>query len=175
VEIIERTACMFRRRRLALDAELVALGADFDAELLFQPCEVLVELPVEGTREFVVVEGQDDVRHVRCPGGQCFQVGGGAQITSLLGRPQAGTAKWLLGPALVIRTLIMSPIWAAFSSTIKGCNQGERPKIWPGLRPGFSIRASISRPTREAVKACCCSISRACSRWSRSSLTISST
>src|SRR5690606_23155728 len=51
---------------------------------LLEARQVLVELAVERARVLVVVEGQDDVRHVGRPGGRCFQIGRGAQISALL-------------------------------------------------------------------------------------------
>src|SRR5690606_32065146 len=72
------------RDGVAADRELVALGAEVEAELFLDAGEVLVELAVERARIFVVVEGQDDMRDVRRPrrrGG--FQACFGAQASLL--------------------------------------------------------------------------------------------
>ena len=127
------------------------LRADVDAELLLDPREVLVELAVKRAREPVVVEGQYDMRHVGRPGGQRTSVRWRRSNVSPADRPAAvnrRSANRLLGPAFVICTLTMSPISPAFSSTITGCSQGERPTFWPGSRPGFSSSTSIVVPTR---------------------------
>src|SRR5690606_29931501 len=123
VEMVERAARLLGGRRVALDRELVALGPDVDAELLLDARQILVELAVQRACLLVVVEGQDDMRHVRCPGRGGLQVRFGAQASLLLrtvALPQTGSEKRLAWPVFVIRTLTMSPIPPAFSSTITG-------------------------------------------------------
>ena len=152
VEIVESPPRLLGRRGRTLDRQLVAARAYVDAELLLQPRQILVELPVKRARQPVVVEGEHDVRHVGSPGcriGRRLLQFGSAQPSLLIGQGpttcQTGSANRLLWPVLVIRTLTMSPISPAVSSTITGCSQGERPIRWPGWRPGFSIR-TIDRP-----------------------------
>ena len=82
VEVVECPPGLLGRRGIALDRQLVAARADVDAELLLEPGKVLVELAVERAGELVVVEGQDDVRHIGRPGGDVLQFRGGAQPVS---------------------------------------------------------------------------------------------
>ena len=65
--MVERAARLLGGHRTALDRQLVAARADVDAELLLEPGEIFVELSVERAGQPVVVEGENDVRHVRSP------------------------------------------------------------------------------------------------------------
>src|SRR5690606_32843850 len=181
IEIVESAAGLFGRRRLALDRELISLGPDVHAELLLDAGEIFIERPVKPARRLVVVKGQYDVRHVGCPGGALFEIRSGGQTCApfrlfvISAGPLAGSLRRLFGPACVMRTRTMSPTVPALSSATTGCSQGERPTSWPGWRPGFSRSTSIVRPTRLCVKAWLCSVSSACRRCRRSSLTASGT
>ena len=84
--MVERAARLLGGRRAALDRQLVAARADVDAELLLEPGEVFVELSVERACQPVVVEGENDVRHVRSPGGRVLQFSRGGQTSLLNGR-----------------------------------------------------------------------------------------
>src|SRR5690606_23955058 len=65
IEAVERAPRLLGSRGRPLNGELVPARAYVDAKLLLEPGEILVELAIQGTGKPVVVEGQNDVRHVR--------------------------------------------------------------------------------------------------------------
>src|SRR5690606_35439998 len=138
-----------------LDGELVAARTDDDAEPVLEPRQILVELPVERAGELVVVEGEDDVGEIGGARGRGLQFRS-TQASLLAGRGHGkGSANRLCWPDRVIRTVTMSPIRPAVSSTMTGWSQGERPTSCPSARPGFSSSVSTARPTRLEAKARC--------------------
>ena len=120
--------------------------------------EVFVELAVRArSRSRLSSKVENDVRHVRSPGGRRSSAQSWrSNVSPHLAGPGIVTADYgeqaVRGRLFVIRTSTMSPISPAFSSTITGCSQGERPTCWPGSRPGFSISSSTSRPTSATVE-----------------------
>ena len=79
IEIVQRATRLIGSYRITLDRQLIALGADIDPELLLDPRKVFIKLSVQRTGMFVVIEIQNDMRHVRRPGRRLLHVCCGAQ------------------------------------------------------------------------------------------------
>src|SRR5690606_33588561 len=90
IEAVERAPRLLGSRGRPLYGELVPARAYVDAKLLLEPGEILVELAIQGTGKPVVVESQNDVRHVRrarwCKRRRVLQFGR-AQASLLSGLP----------------------------------------------------------------------------------------
>jgi hypothetical protein len=65
IEIFERAPGFFGRRRLSAHRQLIAFGADADADFLLDLRQILLKLTEKNTCVLVIVIGQDEMRRVR--------------------------------------------------------------------------------------------------------------